>query len=536
MEIGFADLPVHRAGRRTRPQEGEYVRKFLAMTAAAATALAGAAVAAPAKASADLPAAGVSWSPCPDNDPVIGGYLKGLECGTLQVPLDHSRPDGRTIRLALTRARHTAPDDQYQGIVLLNRGQWPGQFGRDLPTRFAKGTSGLSPAVGATYDWIGFDPRGTGASEPQVTCEPTYVWPGKARPDLVPATPADEQAWRDRARAFADSCGRAHGDTLAHLGTKDAARDLDLIRRALGQEQLTYFGWDYGTYLGSVYASMFPHRVRRMVLDTVVQPTGGWYQDVLEQNVTFQKSAENYFSWIAANDATYHLGTTRAQVAARYDEGMTMVRQAPVDGRIGPAEYTEVFLVNLYRRSSWTGHTKALADWVLRKDPTGLKANFNEPGYPTQNKQAMYNAVQCTDSPWPRDAKRWHRDYWRQYRAGNTFLTWYNAWYNAPCAFWPVPATTPPRTGAAGVDILLVQGQHVAGSPLAGAYDMHRRFPDSRLLLENNGYEHETSLSRNANTCINAHVSAYLEDGTRPASAKGADAACDANPAPVPAP
>ncbi|WAX76377.1 alpha/beta hydrolase [Streptomyces sp. KMM 9044] len=512
------------------------MRKFLAITMAAATGLAGAAVAAPAKASADLPVTGVSWSPCPDDDPVIGGYLKGLECGSLEVPLDHGRPGGRKIKLALTRAKHTVPDDQYQGIVLLNRGQWPGQFGRDLPTRFAKGTSGLSPAVGATYDWIGFDPRGTGASEPMVTCEPTYVWPGAARPDLVPSTAAEERTWLNKARDFAESCGRAYGDALNFLSTKDAARDMDLIRQALGQEQLTYFGWDYGTYLGSVYASIFPGRVRRMVLDTVVQPSNGWYKGVLEQNVTFEKSAENYFSWIAGHDATYHLGATRAEVEAKYYEGMAMVREAPVDGRIGPAEYTEVFLVNLYRRSSWVGHTKALADWVLRKDPAGLKANFNDPGYPTQNKQAMYNAVQCSDSPWPRNWKRWHNDYSRQYRAGNTFLTWYNVWYNAPCAFWPVPAGKPQKVGAKGVDVLVVQGQHVAGSPLAGAHDVHKRFPNSRLVLERNGYEHETSLSRNANTCVNGYVSAYLRDGSRPASGKGADATCEANPAPVPTP
>ncbi|MFI7321983.1 alpha/beta hydrolase [Streptomyces venezuelae] len=512
------------------------MRKLLAITAAAATALAGTVAAAPAKAAPERPASTISWSPCPDSDPVVGGLLKGLECGTLAVPLDHTKPAGRTIDLALTRARHTAPEDRYQGIALLNRGQWPGQFGRDLPTRFAKGTSGLSPAVGATYDWIGFDPRGTGASQPQITCAPDYVWPGRARPDLVPRSAAEEQAWRTRARDFAESCGRAHGDTLNFLSTKDSARDLDLIRKALGEEQLTYFGWDYGTYLGSVYASMYPHRVRRMVLDTVMLPGKGWYKNVLAQNATFEQSAQNYFSWIARNDQTYHLGTTPAAVEAKYYEGMAKLRAAPVEGKIGPAEYTEMFLIDLYRRSAWTGHTKALADWVLRDDATGLKAAFNEPGYPTQNKQAMYSAVQCTDSPWPLNWQRWHRDFTRDHRAGNTFLTWYNAWYNAPCAFWPAPAGTPHKVGAKDVNVLVVQGEHVAGSPLAGARDLHRRFPDSRLLVEQGGWEHETSLSRNANACVNTVVDAYLKDGSRPAAARGADATCQAPAPPQPAP
>ncbi|WP_329136503.1 alpha/beta hydrolase [Streptomyces sp. NBC_01476] len=509
-------------------------RRRLVAAVAAAAALAGVAVAAPVRAAATPEVAAISWSPCPDSDPLVGTLLKGLQCGSLQVPLDYSRPNGRKISLALTRAGHTAPADRYQGVVLLNRGQWPGQFGRDLPTRFATGTSGLPTTVGAQYDWIGFDPRGTGASEPMVTCDPSYLWPGQARPDYVPRTAAQERAWVSRAQDFAESCGRTYGDVLPFLSTKDSARDMDAIRRALGERQISYFGYDYGTYLGSVYASMFPTRVRRMVLDTVVEPDGTWYDTDLEQNATFENGARIYFSWIAANDATYHLGTTQAAVEANYYKGMDKVRRTPIDGEIGPSEYTDIFLVSLYRRSSWTANAKALADWVLRADPAGLRAGFGVPGTPTQNKQAMYNAVQCVDTPWPRGWKRWQDDYSAQYRAGNRFMTWYDAWYNAPCAFWPVRAGTPQKIGNKNVDVLLLQGDSVGDSPLSGALRMHRQFPDSRLVVERDGFEHETSMSRNANTCMNGYVSAFFEDGSRPASVQGVDASCTANPAPVP--
>ncbi|GAA0340092.1 hypothetical protein GCM10010151_32120 [Actinoallomurus spadix] len=121
-------------------------------TAAPTHAPAGAAGRAPAPAgeSAQAVAAGIAWTPCPDNDPIEGTRLQGLECGTLKVPLDHAHPHGRQITLALTRAKAT-DIQHYQGVVLLNRGG-PGGHGRDLPTRFAKGTYGLPTSVGATYD------------------------------------------------------------------------------------------------------------------------------------------------------------------------------------------------------------------------------------------------------------------------------------------------------------------------------------------------------------------------------------------------
>ncbi|MFL6130806.1 MAG: alpha/beta fold hydrolase [Mycobacteriales bacterium] len=513
------------------------------VAAVAATGLVGSVVpvsgaaAARAEASVSPSAGSIAWSPCPDDDPIMGAYLRGLECGSLEVPLDHSRPNGGKITLALSRAKHTAADAQYQGVVLLNRGQWPGPIGRDLPTRFARGTTGLPTEVGATYDWIGFDPRGVGASEPMVTCDPAYVYPGQARPDYVPRTAAEEQVWLGKAREFAESCGRKYGNVLKHLNTKDTARDLDLIRQALGQQQISYLGYDYGTYLGSVYASMFPHRVRRMVLDSVVRPSGVWYEANLAQNVAFQKRAEVYFSWIAKYDSVYHLGTTAAEVEANYDKGMAMVREAPVDGKIGPAEYNDIFMVDTYRIFSWLDHAKVLADWVLRNDPAGLRANFVELDYHDyrgQNSYAMYTSVVCADASWPRDWTVWHDDYSRQYRSGDRFLTWYNAWYNAPCAFWPVPAGKPQKVGDRDVDILLVHPENDAETPVAGAYEVHELFPNSRFILEVGGNHHAPSLSAAGTACLNGYVSAYLKDGTRPTSSRGADAYCAASPAPDP--
>ncbi len=513
------------------------MKKLLVIAAAVVSGLAGSVAAVSSAAGSPAARAGtIAWSPCPDNDPILGPMLKGLECGTLEVPLNHRKPNGKKLTLELTRAKHTSPEDQYQGIALLNRGQWPGGIGRDLPTRFAKGTQGLPPEVGATYDWIGFDPRGVGASEPAIICDPDYVYPGYAHPDPVPRTAAEERAWLDKARAYARSCYAESGNALKFLNTKDTARDLDLIRRALGAKKINYIGYDWGTYLGSVYASMYPGRVRRMVLDSVERPSTVWYESNLVKNEAAEKRAKIWFAWMAKHDSTYHLGATQDEVEANYYKGRKMVRDAPIDGKIGPFEYHDVFEPVLYRDRLWHDRATILSAWVLREDPAGLKASFSTPGFPHQNRHAMTNAVQCRDNYWPRKWAQWHEDYSRQYDQGNKFMTWNNAWYNAPCAFWPVPSGKPQKIGDRRVNMLLVQPENDVAHSDRGAFEVHRLFPNSRLVYEPGGNTHSPSLSVYGNACLDTHVSNYLRDGTRPAARDGVDASCAANPDPEPPP
>jgi pimeloyl-ACP methyl ester carboxylesterase len=514
------------------------VRKLKWVIPAVAAALVGTAVTPVAVANdAAGPATGsVDWVPCAGGDPVLGDMLDGLECGTVQVPLDYDAPEGRQISLALTRAKHTVPDSEYKGVVILNRGQWPGGIGRDLPTRYAQGTTGLAQDVGAAYDWIGFDPRGVGASEPAVVCDVDYIDPGHAQPDPVPGTRAAEQEWVNRARAYADSCGAEYGDVLRHLSTEDAARDLDRMRIALGQEKITYFGTDWGTYLGSVYATLFPQRVKRMVLDSVVRPSTVGYRNSLSKNELFERNANIFFAWVAKYDSVYGLGTTANKVKANYYKGRDALKTAPLDGKIGPMEWADIFEPVVYRSWTWLSRAEVLSDWVVRKDPASLRAAFSPPGFPHQNRHAMTNAVNCLDGPWPRDWNRWSKDHWRQYNAGDRILTWPNAWYNAPCAFWPQPARNKPfAVGNNHVSVLLVQPQFDTAHGTLGAVETHKLFPNSRLVLERGGHNVGAALSANNNTCLNKYVGDFFRDGTRPASKKGIDAVCQASADPVPA-
>ncbi|TDD83221.1 alpha/beta hydrolase [Actinomadura darangshiensis] len=511
-------------------------KRAAAGTAAAAVTLGAAALGTPAAAAAARPAphpeprpAGLAWKSCPAKDPVEGTRLKGLQCASVRVPLDYARPKGEQITLELTRARHTA--SKSQGVVLLNRGG-PGAHGRDLPAFFSDSLPGK---VAASYDWIGFDPRGVGASKPEMICDPGYQNPGRARPDTIPANAAEERAWKAKAKAYADDCARKYGKMLPHMGTADAARDMDAIRAALGRQKINYFGYSYGTYLGAVYATMFPGRVRRMVLDSVVKPSGVWYQDNLDQNVAFEKRIRAYFAWIARHHKVYKLGNTERKVADSYAKVRAAVKAKPIGGKIGPAELDDVFLADGYADFAWAAHASALSAFAVRHDSAPLRKAWQPPPRLDQNNYTVYNAVQCRDASWPRDWSRWHADSERLYREGNRFETWGNTWYNAPCAFWPVPGGPPPRVqGTPSLSpILLVQATEDAATPYPGALETHRRFPTSRLLVQVGGRNHGVSLS--GDKCVDGAVAAYLGGGRLPANRPGPDRECKAAPEPAPA-
>src|SRR5262249_52360447 len=162
---------------------------------------------------------------------------------------------------------------QRQGIMLVNPGG-PGASG----LRFASFVAhGLDRAVAARYDIVGFDPRGVGASVPSLHCDRGFF--AHERPNYVPANAAAEQVLENRAKSYAAGCQRNFGWLLPYMTTANMARDMDQIRAAMGRSRLSFFGYSYGTYLGEVYATMFPERLHRMVLDSVVDPTGVWYGD-----------------------------------------------------------------------------------------------------------------------------------------------------------------------------------------------------------------------------------------------------------------
>lgn len=454
-----------------------------------------------------------------------------MQCTTLQVPVDYQNRSGRKLTLALSRVTATAPAGQRQGVLLVNPGG-PGGSGLSLAGVVA---SGLRPSVASQYDIVGFDPRGVGSSTPSLHCD-RYFFAG-VRPDYIPRTGRDEQVLKQRAKAYATDCEKKYGWLLPHMTTEDAARDMDSIRAALGQQKISYFGYSYGTYLGEVYATLFPHHIRRMVLDSVVDPTGVWYRDNIDQDYAFQGRMTAFFTWIARHDGTYHLGAEAADVQGVWYRVRERLRAHPVRGpsgpEIGPDEFDDTFLQGGYSDSLWPGLAAALSVYERSANAEPLVSQYQAFGVQDENEFAVYNAVQCSDVAWPRNWARWDRDTRFVYRTA-PFQAWDNAWFNAACAYWPVHAPAKPlqikSNGLPG--ILMIQGTLDAATPYAGAQQAHRLLRAARMVVVLGGGNHGQSLSNPPDMCVDGYLNRYLSSGALPQRPGLVNATCPAPPPP----
>jgi pimeloyl-ACP methyl ester carboxylesterase len=458
------------------------------------------------------------------------GDLGISDCTTLSVPVDYADPGGRHLSLALDMIPATAPAAQQQGILLVNPGG-PGGSGLSLAAQVA---AGLNPAVARDYDIVGFDPRGVGSSVPKLSCDPGFF--SGPRPNYIPASAAAEQVLIARARTYADDCERAFGWLLPYLTTANTARDLDSIRAAFGVAKINYLAFSYGTYLGEVYASLFPGRVRRMVLDSTVDPTGVWYTDNVAQDYAFQGRIDAFFAWVARNESSYDLGGTQAQVRAAWYRARNQLLAHPADGVIGPDEFDDTFLAGGYNDQLWPGLAQALSTYLNSGNTTDLVGQYQSYGVQNENEFAVYNAVECADVSWPRSFAYWTSDTEMVNRTA-PFYAWGNAWFNAACAFWPVrgPAEPLPISGAGLPGILMLQGTLDPATPYAGAQDAHNLLPSARMVVvEGDGNHGQSIVQQPPDACVQGYLNSYLATGALPSGAGLVNATCPAVPDPGP--
>jgi pimeloyl-ACP methyl ester carboxylesterase len=462
--------------------------------------------------------------------------LQGLECSSLQVPVNYADPGGRKLTLALSMAPATAPKSQQQGVMLVNPGG-PGASGLSLAAAVQQG---ISPQVAKDYDIVGFDPRGVGSSVPALSCDPSFF--SGVLPDYIPANASAQQVQINRAKMYAQDCEKRFGWLLPYMTTQNVARDLDSIRAAFGTSKITYYAFSYGTYLGQVYATMFPGRVRRMVLDSVVDPQGVWWTDNIQQDYAFQSRLEAFFAWTAKYDSTYGLGTTAAQVQASYYKARGMLKAHPLDGAngqpmIGEDELDDTFLEGGYLNTLWPGLAQALSQYVKSggTQDSSLVGQYEANGVQNENEFAVYNAVQCADVDWPRSWAYWNSATEKVYKTA-PYQAWDNAWYNAACAFWPVKGPAQPlRISGTGLPpILLLQGTLDPATPYAGAQDAHRLLPSARMVVVEGSGNHGQSLEYPANTCVQNYLNNYLGTGAVPGKPGLVNATCPAVPDPTP--
>jgi pimeloyl-ACP methyl ester carboxylesterase len=477
----------------------------------------------------------IHWGPC------ANPYLSaaGGRCGYLRVPLSYRHRRGPSIRLAVSMIRHTSTARHYQGVILTNPGG-PGVSGLDLAV-FLIGVLKAEHlgAAAADYDWIGFDPRGVGSSKPALSCDPTYF--SRDRRSYDPATKSLLHYWLTRTRGYARACATpAQRALLRNMTTADSARDMNSIRRALGRRTITYYGFSYGTYLGQVFATMFPHRLRRLILDSNVDPRHVWYQANLNQDVAFNRNIRIWFGWLARYHQVYRLGRTKWQVQRRFYAEKHALLAHPIEGIVGPDEWTDIFLQAAYFEQTWLQLGRVFAHWAhghhakAGRSLVALYEAVDTPG--DDNGFAVYNAVQCTDVQWPTSWARWSRDNNRIARIA-PFETWGNAWFNAPCLYWPAKAARarPMRINGRHVaSALLIDETLDAATPFEGSVEVRKLFPHSVLLAEPGGTSHADSLS--GDLCVDRTIARYLETGKLPRRRPHArwDKTCRPLPRPVP--
>jgi pimeloyl-ACP methyl ester carboxylesterase len=402
----------------------------------------------------------------------------------LALPLDYRHPHGRTIDVTISRIATAKPASR-RGILLSNPGG-PGGSGLYLPTVLAQ----LMPAqVTDAYDLIGFDPRGVGASTP-ISCDLGANVDGTL---ALPYPAPDGSIARNIAfaRATSASCAARSGALMPYITTANTARDMDRIRAALGEPKLSYLGVSYGTYLGGVYTSLFPSHSDRIVLDSSVDPSIVWYDMWRTWNSAVAIRLPDFTAWVAARDATYHLGATSQAARDTFFRLTSALDQKPlqlptvlVDGNL----LREVTRSLLYADAAFpelatdwqtlaqaigsgaSAHTQALQRAFARPAPQARP--FLSAATPPDNGLAVLYSIVCDDAAWPRDLGVYERNVatarplW-PITAGMPSNVW-------PCAFWPFRPLEPVvRVNDRGPrDVLMLQNTRDPATSLRSALGM----------------------------------------------------------------
>ena len=470
----------------------------------------------------------ISWGACADETL----STVGAKCGFVTVPLDWSKPAGKKIKVRVSKVAAKSTASKRQGVMLVNPGG-PGGSGLVWPAILQGAVPG---GVGKTYDWIGWDPRGVGESRPALSCDPDYFVGPRPAYALAknPATVLpSETAWIKKTKAYVKACAK-NGDLLAHVKSADTVRDMDAIRAALGESKINYYGFSYGTFLGQAYATRYPDRVRRIVLDGNVAPTYPGYGDGGRgQMVGFEGVMQEFFAWIARYDKIYGLGDTKAEVEKKYYAELAHLTREPKYG-VGPSELTDVFLLAGYSESRWTQVAAAFAD-ILDGNTTAMQVLYQAGATPgDDNSFAAFNATLCTDGPFPKSYAKVRKDGYQIAKVAPSVI-WGSYWFSQPCTFWPTPAGTPLKIDGSKIkNMLLVNGTKDGATPYSGALAVRTAFPHAALLAEIGATTHAGSLR--GNKCVDSIIADYLSTGALPVRLSGtrADVRCARGPMPVP--
>lgn len=447
------------------------------------------------------------WSDCGD----------GFQCGWVQVPLDYAHPNAATINIAINRLPATDPTNRI-GSLLFNFG------GPGIPgVQVLHGAGSYFSNLNRRFDLVGFDPRGVGQSSPVRCLTAVQQDAANSSGDVVLDDPQEKQASIQGAKDYAAACLKRSGNILPFVDTQSAARDMDVIRAALGDTKLTYLGFSYGTMLGQAYAHLFPTHVRALSLDGVEDPNLSAIDFQLAQVVGFEQSLQAFLTDCRARKST-DSPCTYAQTSD--PETKLLALDARLDKSpmaVGDRTLTRpmaqiAVLAELYDPSSWPNLDQMLTE-ADRGDGTKLLAvadDYNGRGADGQynNGADAISAITCLDQPVPTDVAVYDA-LGAAYAKASAFFGPGQQYTGLGCVYWPVKATghVGPLTADGAPPILLVGGTGDPATPFVWAQNVNRSLAGS-VLLARNGNGH---ISYNKSACAQQAEDAYLINLTLPA-------------------
>ncbi|WP_189240991.1 alpha/beta hydrolase [Planomonospora parontospora] len=450
----------------------------------------------------------------------IGARLDaaGARCAEVTVPLDHGRPDGRTVKVAISRLQATGPGRR-RGALLINPGG-PGDPGRI----YAPLLKAAAPALAARYDLIGMDPRFTGRSTP-VNCH----WPIG---DYLRSTGPDRRGFDRIAAQAEDLAAHCVGqrELLPHASARATARDMDVIRAALGEPKLSYLGGAYGTYLGAVYLQLFPGRADRFVLDSALDPAAAGPGYARPMGPALAAALKEWAGWAARHHDRYRLGSTTARVLATVHRIDRAAARDPLrigHHRVDSHVFPVILLVSLGRDGEQDYASLAADLQVLNDAARGAEVT------PTRSLQeglaflsspevngagSARMAITCADGPASRDPGPYYHDV-DAHRADEPLFGPLTRAMNLPCAFWPASPAEPPTRIRNDVPALIVGALGDPKTPYAGQRAMRRALSGSRMVTVRGAFRHLVSgvFTSTPNACVDGAVHRYLLEGVLPA-------------------
>lgn len=450
-----------------------------------------------APAQGEVPA--LHWSPCSDH--------KRFDCATARVPLDPRRPGGARIRLAVIRHRATRPSRRI-GTAFFSPGG-PAAAKPLLPMV----VKGLPAPIPERFDLISWDPRGLGEST-AVKCFASQADEDRFFADVgkpaytFPVGPLEVARWTERYRAFGQRCKQRSGNLMRHITAANSARDMDLLRRAVGARRVTFIGGSWGTFLGATYANLFPRRVRAMVLSAILDPVAwvrrgrGFKPTYLRQRIDLsaRKTLDAFLDECGRRSVArcaFSAGSAAA-TRAKFDALLRRLELDPSSASVTYADFVGTVVNDLYAASGWS----ELARKMQSVWSTGSTDGVAEDAFPDIGGAFGIN---CTDSPNPGPATFPRFDRFTTQRAGAVGRFW--LWATEVCSTWPVTSPdryTGPWNRRTPSPVMVISTTHDPATSYEAAVALSRRLARGRLLTVD-GYGHSTR-----SACTDRYLVRYL--------------------------